>query len=166
MKFSISTSIILIATAVFPVAASNNPYEVNANGCVNYPQGRTDDDCQNGSNLGLFDGNRYRHSYTCTEGGGYACCASTIENQSNVQDLGQCIRNYQPNDSGCIPYDGGNNDDGCFNNSEFHGFDYSYRCTEGKPYICCDSNVDNLSNVQNQGQCQRNTSRRNLRRRA
>jgi hypothetical protein len=208
MKLSITTSIILIATAVFPVEVisgdifakfynnpteqppqnpvysnpteqpSQNPYEVDANGCVDYPQGKTDSDCQNASNDELFYGDRYSHSYKCTEGGGYACCASTNEYQSNVQDLGQCTRNYQVDASGCIPYVGGNNsDESCYNFNGFNGFDYSYKCTEGEQYVCCNSNVENLSNVQDEGQCQRNTtpqptqqptdnSRKNLRRRA
>ena len=193
MKLSVTTSIILIATSVFPVEGqgagifisfqnspvlaptpkptnnpteqpSNNPYEANANGCVNYPEGTTDDLC--GSNNGLFDGNVYSNSYKCTLGGKYACCESTIENQSNVQDLGQCTRNYQEDDLGCIKYNDGNSDEGCFN-APFNGNDYSYSCQGGdKPYICCNSEEDFKSNVQNQGQCQRNSNRRNLRRRA
>ncbi|OEU19524.1 hypothetical protein FRACYDRAFT_235582 [Fragilariopsis cylindrus CCMP1102] len=195
MKLSVTTSIILIATSVFPVEGqgagifisfqnspvlaptpkpsnnpteqpSNNQYEANANGCVNYRQGTTDDFCQNASlNNKLFEGNRYRHSYECDKG--YACCESTIENQSNVQDLGQCTRNYQEDDLGCIKYDDGYSDQGCFNAKGFNGNDYSYSCQGGdKPYICCNSEEDFKSNVQNQGQCQRNSNRRNLRRRA
>ena len=192
MKLSVTTSIILIATSVFPVEGqggisiifqngpapvptptstnnpneqpSTNPYEANDNGCVNYPEGTTDDLC--GSNNGLFDGNVYSNSYKCTLGGKFACCESTIENQSNVQDLGQCTRNYQEDDLGCIKYDSAGSDEGCFN-APFNGNDYSYSCQGGdKPYICCNSEEDFKSNVQNQGQCQRNSNRRNLRRRA
>lgn len=199
MKFSITTSIILIATAVFPVEGkdifakfyrtpapvpaptpaptptptnnpndepSKNPYEADSNKCVNYPDGKTDDDCLNGSYNGLFDGEYYSHSYKCTEGEGHACCHSTVENQSNVQDLGQCTRNHQPDASGCIRYNDANSDEGCYNTDLFNGYDFSYSCTEGESYVCCDSDVGNLSNVQNQGQCKRNNNRRNLRRRA
>ena len=108
----------------------------------------------------------YSHSYKCTKGVGYACCASVIINQSNVQDLGQCTRNYQEDDQGCIPAGGYESDDSCAHNHGFTGHVYSFTCSKGEMYACCNSNTENMSNVNHLGQCVRNASpdRRNLRR--
>jgi len=158
----------LIPPSPSPTSQSQS-YKVDDNGCVPYNEGSTDNNCKNASGLGLFNGNIQSNSYQCTggsSGDSYACCASTNEYQSNVQDLGQCTRNYQEDDQGCIPARGFNNDDSCAHNNGFTGHNFSYTCSEGETYACCNSNTENLSNVQDLGQCQRNTSsRRNLRRR-
>jgi hypothetical protein len=46
------------------------------------------------------------------------------------------------------------------NSPGFTGHDYSYVCSEGKQFVCCNSETDFLSNVQDLGQCQRNTTPR------
>jgi hypothetical protein len=146
-------------------------YEVDANGCVAYNDGNTDNNCKNASNLGFFNGNIQSNSYQCTGGSSgdrYACCASTTEYQSNVQGLGQCTRNYQEDEQGCIPARGFNSDESCTHNNGFTGHHYSYTCSMGETHACCNSNTEKqLSNVQNLGQCVRNTTsdRRNLRQR-
>jgi hypothetical protein len=76
--------------------------------------------------------------------------------------VGQCTRNYQADLQGCIALAAGDSDSRCnsTNSPGFTGHDYSYVCSEGKQFVCCNSETDFLSNVQDLGQCQRNTTPR------
>lgn len=87
MKLSATTSIIFIANTFLPANGtgvfagfysptdsnnefptqqpSQNPYKADANNCVAYNEGKTDNGCRSAYGLRLFNGDTYSQSYTC-----------------------------------------------------------------------------------------------------
>jgi len=141
-----------------PISQDPPSYDVVGNGCVAYSEGVTDDSCRNAAKLGLFKGDTYSHSYKCTEGVGYACCKSTYTYQNNVPELGQCTRNYQEDDQGCIPDSCCESDECCATATGFSGHPYNYQCSTGEYLACCNSDVSKFPNVKDLGRCVRTTS--------
>lgn len=132
----------------------NNNYTPDANGCISYDAGTTDEACRN--NGDKFDG--HNNSYKCTGGEyDYNCCADTDEFESNVQDSGQCRKQYLEEDnSGCVQDDNATSDRNCYDSDRHSGFNFSFECSQGwAGKACCNKSDQQLSNVQNMGQCRR-----------
>lgn len=65
----------------------------------------------------------------------------------SVESLGQCTRNFVPDDRGCIAYEDGNSDESCIDMVGFTGYDHSYICKGGDiGYACCQPTTEFLSN--------------------
>jgi len=121
--------------------------------CVAFKDGKTDNICRTASTF-----ERYKYTYACDVD--FACCDSTSQRDiSNVPMAGNCRRNYVSGPQGCIAYKNGTDDWRCQNNGNgFSGFGYSYKCTDGLGYACCNTNRDSIDNVDDLGYCQRNTT--------